>query len=205
VSVVTAYRHAAYDSPWWVIPSTREGRFNGVHEEDPTQYLALHPLGPTAELLRHQLRGVDVNRADTILLNLWAVLVDAEGVINISFDNCESNYEITPEELVGDDFAPTQALTTRLRAAGVQGFTVPSAALPGTDNLILLGPRVAHSYLEVPVTPEECQTGHLSDGARPALEVLPLVRFEGAPHAALDGWNATGIYERLTDPLAVRW
>jgi hypothetical protein len=188
VSVVTAYRHAAYDSPWWVIPSTREGRFNGVHEEDPTQYLALHPLGPTAELLRHQLRGVDVNRADTILLNLWAVLVDAEGVINISFD-----------------FAPTQALTTRLRAAGVQGFTVPSAALPGTDNLILLGPRVAHSYLEVPVTPEECQTGHLSDGARPALEVLPLVRFEGAPHAALDGWNATGIYERLTDPLAVRW
>lgn len=203
--MVVAYRHAAYDSPWWVIPSTREGRFNRGYEEDPTQYLALHPLGPTAELLRHQLRGPDVDRADTIQANLWAVLLDAEGSVDITFDNCAPDYGITPQELVGDDYAPTQALATRLRGAGAAGFRVPSAALPGTDNLILFGPRVSHPYLEFPVTPEECPTGHLSDGARPALEVLPLVRFTGAPHGGLDAWIATGTYERLDDPLAVRW
>jgi RES domain-containing protein len=205
VTVVVAYRHAAYDSPWWVIPSTREGRFNRAYQEDPTQYLALHPLGPTAELLRHQLRGPDFDRVDTILANLWAVRVDAEGSIDITFDNCASDYGITPEDLVGDEYAPTQALASRLRDAGLQGFTVPSAALPGADNLILFGPRVAHPYLELPVTPEECPTGHLSDAARPAQEVLPLVRFRGAPHTALDAWLATGTYKRLDDPVAIRW
>lgn len=203
--VVVAYRHAAYDSPWWAIPSAREGRFNRADEDDPTQYLALHPLGPTAEVLRHQLRGPDLDRADTILANLWAVLVDAEGSTDITFDNCASDHGITPAELVGDDYEPTQALATRLRDAGVQGFTVPSAALPGTDNLILFGPRVSHPYLDVPVTPDECPTGHLSDGTRPAREVVPLVRFTGAPHAALDAWMTTGTYEKLDDPLGARW
>lgn len=205
MKIVVAYRHAAYDSPWWVIPSTREGRFNRAYEEEPTQYLALHPLGPTAELLRHQLRGPDLDQAERILANLWAVLVDAEGTVDITFDNCASDYGIKPRELVGDDYAPTQALATRLRGAGIPGFTVPSAALPGTENLILFGPRVAHPYLEIPVTPEECPTGHLSDGARPALEVLALVRFKGAPHSSLDAWIVTGTCESLDDPLAVRW
>lgn len=202
---VVAYRHAAYDSPWWVIPSRREGRFNGAHEDDPTQYLALHPLGPTAELLRHQLRGPDSDRVDTILVNLWAVLVDTEGIVDITFDNCASDHGISPAELVGDDYTPTQALATRLRAAHVPGCTVPSAALPGTSNLILFGPRVADPYLSVPLTPEECPTGHLTDGARPAREALPLVCFTGAPHSALTVWMATGQYQGLDDPPAIRW
>ena len=205
MKLTVAYRHAAYDSPWWVLASTRGGRFNRADEDEPTQYLALHPLGPTAELLRHHLRGPDPDRADTILLNLWAVLVDAEGTADVTFDNCSSDFGITPQELVGDGYAPTRALASRLRDTGVGGLTVPSAALPGTENLILFGPRVSHPYLEVPVTPEECPTGHLSDGARPASEVLHLVRFVGAPHAALDAWIATGAYERLVDPLARRW
>jgi hypothetical protein len=205
VKIVVAYRHAAYDSPWWVIPSTRAGRFNRAYEDDPTQYLALHPLGPTAELLRKQLRGPDLDRAGTILANLWAVLVDIEGSIDITFDNCSSDYGITPQQLVGDDYAPTQALADRLRGAGVTTFTAPSAALPGTDNLILFGPRVAHPYLMIPVTPEECPTGHLTDGARPSGEALPLVRWKGATHVALDAWVTTGTYEKLDDPLAARW
>ncbi len=203
---VVAYRHAAYDSPWWVIPSARAGRFNRALDAEPTQYLALHPLGPTAELLRHQLRGPDVDLADMILANLWAVLVDpGEPLVDITFDNSDTGFGITPDELVGDDYASTQALAARLRDAGVGGFTVPSAALPGTDNLILFGSRVAHPYLELPSTPEECPTGHLTDGARPPHEVMPLVRFKGSPHAALDTWIATGRYEKLDDPLADRW
>jgi hypothetical protein len=89
---VVAYRHAAYDSPWRVIPSARAGRFNRADEEEPTQYLAMHPLGPTAELLRHQLRGPNVGWADTILANLWAVLVEVgAAVVDITFDNCAAD------------------------------------------------------------------------------------------------------------------
>lgn len=204
MSIVVAYRHAAYDSPWWVIPSTREGRFNRAYEDLPTQYLALHPLGPMAELLRHELRGPEPDRADMVLANLWALLVEAEGLVQITFDNCNSDYGITPEELVGDDYMPTQALADRLRAS-IPGLTVPSAALPGTDNLILFGPRVMHPYLEMPVIPAETPTGHLSDGARPPREVLSLVRWKGIAHVVLERWLATGTYEKLDDPMPLRW
>ena len=203
--ITVAYRHAAYDSPWWVIPSTRDGRFNRAYDSEPTQYLALHPLGPTAELLRQQLRGPDLDRADTLLANVWAVLIDTDGCVDISFGNCAADYGISPHELVGDDYGPTQVLATHVRNTGIPGFTVPSAALPGTNNLILFGARVSNPYGEDPVTPDECPTGHVSDGARPAREVLPLVRWKGAPHSALDTWAVTGEYRTLDDPLAVRW
>lgn len=204
MSLLIAYRHAAYDTPWWVMPSTREGRFNRAFEAEATQYLALHPLGPTAERLRHSLAGPDPTMADQILMNLWAVVADDEGVESLNFENCAS-FGITPEELVGSDYLPTQNLAARLRTSGAAGLRVPSAALPGTESLILFGPRISLPYLEDPVTPDECQTGHLTDGARPAEEILAVTCWPGSPHAGLDHWRATGDYLVLTDPIAIRW
>ncbi|MGH7080644.1 MAG: RES family NAD+ phosphorylase, partial [Acetobacteraceae bacterium] len=37
---------------------------------------------------------------------------------------------------------PTQDLADRMRAAGSQGIIVPSAALPGTESLVLFGIRL---------------------------------------------------------------
>jgi RES domain len=204
LSTVVAYRHAAYDTPWWVLPSTRPGRYNSDFAAGPTQYLALHPLGPAAELLRNVLSRPDEEFADQVQLNLWAVLVEDEGVVDLSFETAES-YGITPEDLVGSDYGATQAVADRLRGDGVPGLRVPSAALPGTDNLVLFGPKLAHPYLEASVTPEECQTGHLSDAARPAREVLPLVRWSGTGHSALAEWRATGNYRAFDEPLPLRW
>lgn len=199
-----AYRHAAYDTPWWVNPSRRQGRFHRALRET-TQYLCLHPLGPAAEFLRHHLGPDGVSAADTAQLNLWAAMIETDGVVPVAFDDCE-DHGITPDELVGDDgYAPTQALADRLRAAGATGLRVPSAALPGTDNLVLFGPRVLHSYLATATSAEECPTGHLSDGARPAVEALPLVRWLGAPHFALEAWKRSGVYAPLEDPIPIRW
>lgn len=198
-----AYRHAAYDTPWWVNPSPREGRFHRALQE-PTQYLCLHPLGPAAEILRHHLGPAGAADADTVELNLWAVVVETDGVARIGFNDCEV-YGITPDELVGDDHEPTQALADRLRAAGATGLQVPSAALPGTENLVLFGPRLLYPYLGKPLLTEECRTGHLTDGARPAAEAVPLVRWLGDPHRALAIWKHTGVEEPLDDPLSNRW
>ena len=106
---VVAYRHAAYDSPWWAYPSSREGRFHraGI---DTVQYLALHPLAPAAEMLRHNLGPT--GNADDALLNLWAAAVDLEDIVVISFNDCAS-HGITADELVGDDYTPTQVLADR--------------------------------------------------------------------------------------------
>jgi RES domain-containing protein len=199
----TAYRHAAHDSPWWANPSARPGRFHRAFEH-PTQYLALHPLGPAAEVLRNHVGPAGRHDLGTLLLNLWAVLVDAGDVLDITWDRCD-DFGITPEQLVADDHQATQDLADRLRAEGAAGVCVPSAALPGTQNLVLFGPRVAHPYLMAPVTPEEVQTGHLTDGARPPAELVDLVRWIGTPHDGLAQWRATGVAPVLDDPIGRRW
>lgn len=198
------YRHAAYDSPWWVSANTSSGRFHRAFE-GATQYVALHPLGPAAELLRNHI-GSDapLEALESLSLNLWAVKVDLEGFVQIGFDEC-IDHGITAQELVGDDGILTQQLADRLRDDAVGGMIVPSAALPGAQNAILFGPRIAHPYLWEPVTAEELPTGHLTDGARPPAELIELVRWIGQPHAALTAWEATGHYEVLDDPLATRW
>jgi hypothetical protein len=200
---VVAYRHAAYDSPWWAHPNSRAGRFHRAGEH-PTQYLSLHPLGPAAEVLRHHVGPAAAEDYDHVVLDLWAVTVEDEGIVVIDFDDC-ADHGILPEELVGDDYGPTQALADRLRREGARGARVPSAALPGTDNLVLFGARVLHPYLLPPVTMEEVRTGHLTDGARPPAEVAATVRWLGTAHAALDEWRATGSSSPLDDPMARRW
>jgi RES domain-containing protein len=196
-----AYRHAAYDTPWWAFLSSRPGRFHRAGEET-TQYLSLHPLGPSAEMLRQHV-GPGGN-PDDVLLNLWVVLVEVDDVVRITFDDC-SKHGITPDELVGDDYTPTQALADDVRAKGLAGLIVPSAALPGTENLVLFGARVLHPYLATPFSVDEVPTGHLSDGARPPAEVTALVRWSGTPHTALEQWKSTGTFDMLDDPLAIRF
>lgn len=198
---LNAFRHAAYDSPWWAFPSSREGRFHRAGQ-DTVQYLSLHPLGPAAEMLRHHV-GPDGD-PDDVILNLWTAVVDLDDVRRIDFDDCQT-YGRTADELVGDDYSATQELADTVRAAGATAMIVPSAALPGTHNLILFGVRLLHPLLWEPLMPEEVPTGHLTDGARAAAEVTDWVRWRGAPHAALEQWKTTGTYDLFSDPLARRW
>jgi hypothetical protein len=153
-------------------------------------------------MLRHNVgpRG----EPDEVLLNLWAGIVDTDGIIVLTFDNC-MDHGISPEALVGDDYGPTQVLAEGFRARGSPGLIAPSAALPGTEILVLFGPRVWHPFLVPTITPEECATAHLTDAARPPAEVASFVRWFGAAHSALDGWRATGRYPTFVDTLATRW
>lgn len=197
----TAFRHAAYDSPWWAFPSSRSGRFNRA-TQDTVQYLCLHPLGPAADMLRHNVGPS--GDPDEVILNLWTAVIDVSDVTRVDFDEC-ATYGCTPDELVGDDYAPTQALADEVRASGASAMVVPSAALPGTQNLILFGARVLHPFLWQPLAPEEIPTGHLTDGARIAAETAGHVRWFGTDHSALGQWKKTGNYDLFDDPFATRW
>jgi hypothetical protein len=150
-----------------------------------------HNVGPTGD-------------PDDVILNLWTAMVDIDDVKRVDFDDCET-YGRTPDELVGDDYTPTQALADVVRASGTTAIIVPSAALPGTHNLILFGVRVLHPFLWEPLTPEEIPTGHVTDGARAAAEVAGHVRWFGTPHTAAEQWKATGKYDLFDDPTATRW
>lgn len=201
--MIAAFRHAAYDTPWWANPSRRPGRFHRAGGAT-TQYLSLHPLGPAAEMLRHHVGPAGLDDAGTVQLNLWTAQLPEDGLVTVDFDTC-SAFGITPDELVSDDYAACQRLADRQRREGARGLVVPSAALPGTGNLVVFGVRVLHPYLWAPVTPEETRTGHLTDGARPPAEVAPLVRWFGDPHAGLGRWRASGVNAFFDDPVAVRW
>ena len=197
----TVFRHSAYDSPWWAFPSSRSGRFNRA-KQDTVQYLCLHPLGPAAEMLRSNVGPA--GDPDGVILNLWTAVVELSDVTRVEFDEC-AGYGCTPDELVGDEHAPTQSLADQVRASGARALVEPSAALPGTHNLILFGERVLHPYLWQPLAPEEIPTGHLTDGAGVAAEIVSHVRWFGSEHTALEQWKATGSYELFDDPTAARW
>lgn len=197
----SAFRHAAYDTPWWAFPSSREGRFHRAGQ-DTVQYLSLHPLGPAAEMLRHNVGpGGD---PEQIVLNLWTATIDVDAVTWVDFQDCHA-YGLTADKLVGDDYGSTQALAAAVRSGGADAMVVPSAALPGTHNLILFGIRVLHPLLWNPLSPEEIPTGHITDGARVAAEIAGRVRWLGASHAALEQWKKTGTYKLFDDPFATRW
>jgi hypothetical protein len=198
---LTVFRHAAYDSPWWAFPSPRAGRFHRGGS-DTVQYLSLHPMGPAAEMLRHNV-GPQGN-PDDILLNLWVAIVDIDDVARIDFDDCDA-YGLTPDELVDDDYARTQGLAGTIRDGGATAMIVPSAALPGSHNLVVFGARVLHPFLSAPISAEEIPTGHLSDAAAAPAEVVPHVRWLGEPHRSVQQWHATGAYDAFDDPMAVRW
>lgn len=83
-------------------------------------------------------------------------------------------------------------------------MVVPSAALPGTHNLMLFGVRLLQPYLWAPPTDDEIATGHLTDGARPTAEVVAHVRWRGTAHTAAEQWKAPGSYEPFADPVAAR-
>lgn len=197
-----AYRHAAYDTPWWVNANSQDGRFH-TSLDQATQYWCLHPLGPAAEMLRHHVGAGHEDDYETVRLNLWAARIPLAGVERIGFAEC-GQFGVTPEELVGEDYSPTQELAARVRAAGMDGICVPSAALPGTENLVLFGTRVLHPYLYHASIQEEVPTGHLTEWAVPPQEVVPHVRWIGAEHRALSEWLDTGGYTALDDPDAIR-
>lgn len=199
----TVFRHAAYDTPWWAVTNPGHGRFHRPGQ-DIVQYLSLHPLGPAAEMLRHHV-GPDGD-PDDLLLNLWTATVDVDDddVTQIDFDDC-ADYGIAVDELVGDDYRTTQALAAAVQATGATAMVAPSAALPGTHNLMLFGVRVLHPYLWAPVTVDEIPTGHLTDGARPPAEVAAHVRWRGTAHKAAEEWKANGTYDLFMDPIATRW
>ncbi|MGI8779826.1 MAG: RES family NAD+ phosphorylase [Solirubrobacteraceae bacterium] len=199
---LVAYRCAAWETPFWSDPNPVQGRYNRAGEA-PTTYLGLHPLTPWAE----SLRGGD-RRADGDVLELrpptWAVRVelDPADVVQLGF---EDPAPLSAEQLVDDDLTSCQAFAAGLRAdpTAPTAIIAPSAALPGTRNLILLGPRVLSPYLVDPVDPVIDVPGTLTAvRGRAALNLRDLVHYRaaGVPHPGLAAWQAGHDFD-LSEPV----
>jgi len=183
---VIAYRHASYATPVRAVPSRAPGRYHRGDEESATQYLCLHPLGPLAELMRaHSLRRPEQIRE--VRARTWALRMEIDSLPQITFRNA-ADFGIGAGALVDDDPSRCQALGARLRTE-VPGLVVPSAALPGAQNVVLFGPRVAAPYVVEPIGAVDVAASITAEAGRPLLSLLAAVRFRGSTHAELEAWR----------------
>lgn len=183
------FRISDWDTPLRPNAHRTPGRFHRVGSP-PTQYISLHPLGPWAEYLRyHDLRRLE-DAADR-RLNVWALRLDLDRAVEIGFEDSLAAFELRPDDLVGDDHEPCQELADRLRAdaAAPKQIVVPSAALPGSRNLVVFGSQVEIPYMWEPIDEGDVPACVLTKASQPPDGLLELVRFQGDTHTELAAWK----------------
>jgi RES domain-containing protein len=192
--VETAYRISAWDTPLRVNPNRTGGRFNAAGSP-ATQYLCLHPLGPWAEYLRfHNLRDERVLKAHR--LRLWAIRVDLAEAVEINFSNAD-RYGLLRDELTSDSYEACRRFGDGLRrnSSAAESIVVPSAALPGTRNLIIFGERVAIPFDWEPLSSIDLPAAILAEGSSPPSGITSVVRYRGEPNPELEAWEVGRRYQ----------
>jgi hypothetical protein len=183
------FRLANYETPLWSVENFSAGRYNSA-DSGYTQYLSLHPLTPWAELLRNEDRRTG-DRAVLMRYPLWAIRLQLEDEpFELTFNNA-TDFGLRPSDLVDDECGPCRVLAEAFRSGGPAAFTAPSAALPGTTNLVVLEPRVLTSWNQVPIDELDLpgsmtsQDGRCPDGLWESVHY----RSSSAEHRGLEAWE----------------
>lgn len=177
-----AYRATSYDVPLWSRPNRRSGRWN-IAGDGCTQYMCLDANAPFAETLRHEDLRTEAEAA-TYGTTIWQIRVDQGMVVDYStFERAEAA-GFSAEALVEDDHDRCQAEAARLKGDGMLGLLSPSAALPGSVNLTLFGPRVAIPWDATVSLASTMPAGKLTTG-HPPTGLVSRVRYFGEVHTTL--------------------
>lgn len=146
-------------------------------------------MTPWAELLRYEDRRTRL-RALMMRYPLWAIHVAlAEEPLALTFGNAEQ-FGLNPGDLVADDQGPCRALADGFRRGGPEAFIAPSAALPGTRNLVLLGERVMIGFERIPIEDVDVPAALAAQEGRCPDGLWHRVHYRGAGvvHPALEAW-----------------
>jgi RES domain-containing protein len=177
-----AYRATSYDVPLWVNANRRSGRWN-IARRGCTQYMSLDALAPMAEMLRHENLRTD-EEASHYRTTLWQIRVDEGCAVDYStFEKAEAA-GFPPEALVEDDHERCQAEAQWLVDQGIRAILTPSAALAGSTNLTLFGPRYPVPWTSRATLASALPVHQLPTG-RPPVGLTAKVRFVGEPHEDL--------------------
>lgn len=200
-----AFRLANYETPLWAVENFAAGRYNFA-DSGFTQYLSLHPLTPWAELLRNEDRRT---RARAVMMRypLWAIRAHVpDEPLHLTFDNA-TDFGLTADDLVSDDYAACRGLAARFRSGGPSSFTAPSAALPGTSNLVVLEPRVLISWDQVTLDEIDWPGALASQDGRCPEGLWDVVHYRSAEtrHAALLAWEAGENFACAEPEVSTAW
>ena len=145
--------------------------------------MCLDANAPFAETLRHEDLRTEAEAA-TYGTTIWQIRVDQGMVVDYStFERAEAA-GFSAEALVEDDHDRCQAEAARLKGDGMLGLLSPSAALPGSVNLTLFGPRVAIPWDATVSLASTMPAGKLTTG-HPPTGLVSRVRYFGEVHTTL--------------------
>lgn len=179
------YRRSEWDTPTPLSPPRDHGRYHTAGGTT-AHYWCTHPHGPWAELLRAE-GPVDPATAG-FLRRLWVARIDVDPIV-IGFDQA-ADVGLSPHDLVADDHTACRQLADRLVTDGIDTIRVPSAALPGTDNVVLFGDRVQTDYDPVFADPVvDLPTAVAAADATVPAGVAERVCHIGQQHAGLAAWR----------------
>jgi RES domain-containing protein len=185
---LVAYRWSDYDRPFRANLHTGDGRYHRPGSE-PIQYWSLHPLGPWAEYIRANFLEAP-ETLDEVHQRIWAARFSFEEseLLRVTYDWARSSHQVAPEDLVAEDFSGCQMFADWARGE-FAALLVPSAALPGTQNLVVFGPRAASPYQLDPVDLTlDVPTSVVADNAQPHPHLGRFVRFRDEVHPELAAW-----------------
>jgi hypothetical protein len=147
--------------------------------------------GSWAELVRWEnLRSPEELRL--VRMPMWVLRIRESQLADYSTFEKADAAGFPPEALVDDNYVRCQDEGTRLRDGGFRGVLAPSASCPGEVNLTLFGPRIAVRW-DIPsnqVLASFVPVKQVAVG-QPPEDVLPRVRYQGEPHAALEEYIAS--------------
>jgi hypothetical protein len=118
----------------------------------------------------------------------WACrldLADEIGVVQLTFDAAEG-LGIAPDALVDDDWSRCQRWAEQ--QPDLRVLIAPSAALPGTENLILFGPKLRVGWSSASLGSRDVRTEPVADLADVVVDLLGSVRWRGEPHLGYEAW-----------------
>jgi RES domain-containing protein len=144
---VTLFRYTDYDVPFWARTNSRAGRWHR-RGDAPTQYWSMTPEAAWAELIRAENLHSEAE-VDLVRMPMWACRVPMVGLVDLTDIDVQHAQGITELEMVGDDWAPCQALGVKLRDARA-GVIAPCAALDGHANATIFGGRRAIDWRDRP-------------------------------------------------------
>jgi RES domain-containing protein len=178
----TVYRATSYDTPLWVFPNRRPGRWS--HPDDATiaQYCTVDAAAPMAEFVRYEdLR--DPTEAAEARLRVWQLRIAEGAILDLSSPTQADDHGIAWDALVSDDWRVCQELGRGIMANGGRGVLSPCAALPGSLSLTVFGPRSAIEWTAEPRLAIQVPAREILHGA-PGEGIVADTRFFGMSYPA---------------------
>jgi RES domain-containing protein len=188
-----AYRATTYDTPLWVTPNSRPGRWSHPEDRTVAQYCALDVASAVAEIVRYEdLRRVD--EARELRVNIWELRIDEGAIVDYSTPERAFQQGFAWKPLVSDSWEECRGEGARIMGAGGRGVLAPSAALPKGVTLTLFGPRTEIAWVVEPSLSIQIPARNILHGVAPGDHLVRGTRFFDDPYPALEPTAADRLF-----------